>query len=118
MISSCDKTQEDEEPINDLLLNCWIDSYEENITLDNQLYRPCDFKVFEQSRFRFSFELKENNICEYLALSIVDAHMLVDGTWELNDTKDEVTIFNMDGNFHLKLDIIEIDKDFLKIKVQ
>ena len=83
------------------LKGCWIHSHEENY----ETYRPCNYKEYPESRFRFTFDLMKNNKCEYLFLAPDDTHYMEEGTWnldkennilELNNEKYKITHFESD----------------------
>ncbi len=60
------------------LINVWLESYEE----DYGIYRPTDYRTFPESLYRQYYKFMENNECEYLVLSPVDAHYIENGFWE------------------------------------
>ena len=99
------------------LVGCWTDSREENTT-DSELniFRPCDFKVFPASRYRYLFELNANHKCSWLYLAPNDAHHMVDGTWTYNKESRWLEIFDLEGNSVNKLKVSELDKDLMKIE--
>ncbi|MCB9233712.1 MAG: hypothetical protein H6581_18790 [Bacteroidia bacterium] len=64
------------------LVGCWTDSREENAPgSTTQAFRPCDFKKFPASRFRFRMDLKSDQTCQWLYLAPNDAHHMEPGTW-------------------------------------
>src|ERR1039457_2199153 len=80
------------------LLGCWTDSREENTQGSNVfIFRPCDYKVFPPSRYRFKMNLKSGSICSWLELAINDAHYMVDGTWTFNEATNELKLLNNEG---------------------
>ena len=107
---------QDNELIKSDLLGCWTDSREENSSNSNiNIYRPCDFKIFPVSRFRFKMDLKKDSNCSWYYLAPNDGHKMKDGTWTFNSEKNVLKIFNLD-NGEIKSFIIEqVDENILKI---
>lgn len=79
------------------LLNCWTHSYEEETQQGTELFRPCDYKEFGPSHYRQRMILKEDNQASYLQLSPVDAHTMVDGTWQYNNQTKTLRILDSTG---------------------
>jgi hypothetical protein len=99
---------------NPLLLKCWIASYEEsNSNIEPYIYRPCDYKDFTIIWYRNSFTLKEDWTCEFLVLAPNDAHYFIEGTWELNESNDVITLYDFDEKVLAQHEIIEIEEDLL-----
>lgn len=100
-------------------VKCWTDSREDNIQgAGTNIYRPCDFKDFPASRFRFRMELNENGSCNYLHLASNCAHYIAPGSWtfnaqnkhlEIRDQKEQVIWTFKILNLHK--DVMEIEKD-------
>ncbi len=111
---SCTKTSTVK--TNPFLFNCWTDSYEESENKESTIYRSCDYKVFDSSHYRNSFTLREDLTLDYLVLSPVDAHFFIEGTWELNESMDVITLFSNDDKVLAKYKIVEIEEDMLSLK--
>ncbi len=98
------------------LLGCWTDSREENTITNISVYRPCDFKTFPASRFRFKMDLQEDGTCSWFYLAPNNGHFMKDGTWTFNKEKKVLRIFNL-NNEEVKSFIIEqVDENILKIE--
>jgi len=97
------------------LLGCWTDSREEN-TDNTNIYRPCDFKSFPISRFRFKMDLKENGSCAYLYLAPNDAHHMKDGTWTFDENTKTLKIFNASNEVIKNFIIAKVGEDILQIE--
>jgi hypothetical protein len=99
------------------LLGCWTDSREEN---DPQsmiyVYRPCDFKEFPLSRFRFKMDLRNDFTCSINCLSANDAHSMQEGIWTYNEENRELKLKNGEGKEVETFIIEQVSKDLLKIK--
>ena len=77
------------------LIGCWTDSMKEKNPKDSiRIFRPCDFKEFPASRFRFIMELKNDEKCICLYLAPIDAHQMMDGTWNHKRETKTLRIFN------------------------
>jgi hypothetical protein len=99
------------------LLGCWTDSREENTQNSNvAIFRPCDFKSFPSSRFRFRMDLKDNNICSWLYLAPDDGHYMKDGTWTFDSITMTLKVFNANAEEIESFVVIATNKDILKIK--
>jgi len=98
------------------LIGCWTDSREENIKGSNEyIYRPCDYKTFPPSRYRFKMNLKGGSNCSYLVLSPDDGHYMTNGSWSFNEETNELKIY--DGDKEIFKCIIEsVEHNLLKIK--
>lgn len=100
------------------LIGCWADSREENDQNgDISIYRPCDFKEFPRSRFRFKMEIKKNNVCSWLHLSPTDRHHFKEGTWLFDKETNTLKIFDKDKKEAKRFIIFKTAKDILKIKI-
>ena len=99
------------------LIGCWTDSREENKT-DSELniYRPCEFKTFPPSRYRFTMELKANQKCSWLYLAPNDAHHMVDGTWAFNKESGILEIIDLQGSSMQRFIVIGLEKNLMKIE--
>jgi hypothetical protein len=99
------------------LYNCWTDSREET-SLDSSfsIFRPCDFKSFPASRFRFRIEFKENGECSWLNLAPNDAHYMVQGTWSYDKEKRIITVKDQSGNVFATYKPISIAGDIMKVE--
>lgn len=101
------------------LIGCWVDSGEEyQANSDVKIFRPCDFKVFPPSRYRYKLELKAHSLCSWLYLAPNDAHYMVNGTWTYDDNTKVLKIFDGSVTNVKQFTVIEVGKDVLKMKVQ
>ncbi len=99
-----------------LLIGCWTDSREENVgDTDISIYRPCEYKEFPPSRFRFTMELRENNECSWLYLAPNDAHHMKEGTWMYEEKDATLVIFDENQNEIKRFKIEFLDEDILKV---
>jgi hypothetical protein len=99
------------------LQGCWTESREENTQGSNVfIYRPCDYKVFPPSRYRFKMNLKSGSICSWLVLSQNDGHYMQDGTWTFNEETKELKLYNMEGKEVRRFIIEEVEDKILKMK--
>lgn len=84
---------------------CWAASFEEDndaITV-SKTYRPCDYKEFKPSMFRYRIEFFRDGKCKWLQLAANDAHYFVDGTWKYN--RGNVTVLDAKGEIKMKFKI-------------
>jgi hypothetical protein len=93
----------------DEIINSWVESFEESYGI----YRPVDFKIFPQLIYRQYYNLMEDNKCEYLVLSPVDAHYLENGFWEYIAKEKVLKIYNQDKELQRELKVGSISKDLL-----
>ncbi len=114
VIASCKKNNDDTILIS-LLEKSWTQSYEENTSESYNVYRPSDYKDFPPSRFRQVFNLKENNICDYLVLALNDGHYMENGNWEYDEKTNIIKIMNKDLIVLYEFEIIELKNDLLKL---
>lgn len=99
------------------LLGCWTHAYEENTgTKEEKIFRPCDYKAFPPSRFRFSLELKEDGVCSYLELAPNDAHAMTDGIWHLVAKTNTIEVWSQENVKIASYTILEIKEDLLTLK--
>jgi len=97
------------------LLGCWTDSYEENSD-NTKIYRPCNFKSFPISRFRFKMDLKEDGSCTYLYLAPNDAHSKKAGTWTFDEETKNFKILSTGKEVIREFVIAKVEEDVLQIK--
>ena len=99
------------------LIGCWTNSYEENQSFENnQVYRPCDYKEFPPSRFRFIMDLKSDNTCEYLNLSTNDGHQMTSGHWSFDKKTETITIQDKNEKEIKKLIVKKAQKDIVVLE--
>ena len=100
-----------------VFFGCWVDSREEN-EADSKIsiYRPCDYKEFPQSRFRFKMVLRPDYSCSWLYLAPNDGHKLIEGKWYFDKEKSILKILNLRGGLVKRFNIEEIEKDKMSIK--
>ncbi|MFV0564438.1 MAG: hypothetical protein ACK5NB_01255 [Flavobacteriaceae bacterium] len=94
------------------IINSWVESYEE----DYGIYRPMDYKKFPESPYRQYYRFMENNACQYLMLSPVDAHYLENGFWEYIEEKKGIAIYDKNMELNRMLKVVSITSDFLQIE--
>ncbi|QNR25157.1 hypothetical protein [Croceimicrobium hydrocarbonivorans] len=99
----------------EILLGCWTDSREES-TIDFNIFRPCDYKEFPISRYRFMMVLEENQECQWLYLSPNDAHSMVPGTWKFDESSRTLSIFSSDGKMIRNFELTALSESEMKIK--
>lgn len=98
------------------LLGCWTDSREENTNTDIRVYRPCDYKTFPASRFRFQMDLKKDSTCSWFYLAPNDAHSMKDGTWSFDKEMKILKIFNLNNEEVKSFNIEHVEENILKIE--
>lgn len=95
---------------------CWTSSYEEATSTDQQVFRPCDYKEFPISHYRLRFELQPNHVASYLFLSPADAHHMVPGTWNYNESSKTLIIKDSTGMNAHNFKVIALAEDKLVVK--
>lgn len=90
-------------------LNIWIESYEEG----DGIYRSSDSLLVQNWRFRQTYHFMENNRCEYLFSSPVDAHSMVKGYWDYDKEKMILRIYSLDKALLHDLKVVSISDDLL-----
>ena len=113
---SCTTNLEEEGLRTDFLVNCWTHSMEEDPDGSTQVYRTCDSMDFPDSRFRMVFDLKSDGTCEFLALSPVDAHMMVPGTWTFESGTQRLMIFADKGDPAFMMRVEKLEQSFAELK--
>jgi hypothetical protein len=106
-----------QEKVSDLHLikKSWTHSGEEENENGYSIYRPSDYKEFPPSRFRQTFDFKDNRVCIYLVLAPNDAHYNQEGVWEYDESIGIITVMNgTDVVFEFK--VLELNKNILKLK--
>ena len=99
------------------LVGCWANSREESKDPSvRTMFRPCDFKEFPPSRFRFTFELMKAGKCEILRVGATDAHYTEFGTWTFDKKTHLLELFNVEGNSHRKFEILNLEANLLELK--
>lgn len=99
----------------DLLLNCWVFTYEDYTQDGPWIYRPCE-DIDEIGWDRYVFTVYEDGICEYLVSYPNDGQEFVEGTWILN-SNDVFTIVSLDGIIITEYKILQLEEDFLKVEL-
>lgn len=83
----------------DQFLGCWVDSREETESkAPMSFFRPCDFKEFPASRFRFEMRLFDDGACHWKFLDPGDKHGFKLGSWRFNPFDNEIQILDETGN--------------------
>ena len=99
------------------LIGCWTDSREENLPdSDLNIYRPCDYKEFPFSRFRFKMDLRNDFTCSWFDLSSTDRHSMKEGKWTFDSKAHILKLFNLEGRVVKKFTIAVLNEDIMKIK--
>jgi len=99
------------------LLGCWANSREESKEPSvSTIFRPCDFKEFPPSRFRFTFELMKAGKCELLMVGPTDAHYMTEGTWTFDKNTQRLELFNAEGTSHRKFEVLNFGENLLELK--
>lgn len=94
---------------------CWSASYEENQETDKEkLFRPCDYN-FPPSRFRQTMVFDKKGTCQVLQIGETDAHYFADCRWTYDKKKKLVNIADDKGKIKMKIKIVSVDKEKLKI---
>jgi hypothetical protein len=99
------------------LLGCWVNSREESkVPSVSTIFRPCDFKEFPPSRFRFTFELMKAGKCKIGMVGPTDAHYMENGTWAFDKKTNLLELFNAEGNSHRKFEVLDFGENLLELK--
>lgn len=112
LFSSCTKESTIEKTVDELLINEWVHSYEEDTVGDRQTYRPFDKIGYPLSRGRRYFVLQKNKECAYLELAPNDAHQQRTGSWELVSGA-HLILRNKSGETVTNMEIFELTADRL-----
>ncbi|ELS01737.1 hypothetical protein Xen7305DRAFT_00014420 [Xenococcus sp. PCC 7305] len=91
----------------------WVHSYEEDGN-GMQVYRPEDYD-FPPSRGRGGFELKENKQFILYTIGPTDRPQALLGNWRIIDSNKLKVYFESKADQSFNLEIVEIDKQYLKI---
>lgn len=103
--------------VNEFLDICWTHSQEEDEQdRSKTTFRKCDFKEFGVSRFRFQFQLMDDQKCKFLSLAPNDAHFMTEGSWTFDDMSRTLTINSIDGKVVFSKILEKIEKDKLVFK--
>ena len=101
------------------LIGCWTDSREENLPeSDFNIYRPCDYKTFPFSRFRFKMDLRNDFTCSWFDLSSTDRHSMKEGKWTFDNKTHILKLLNLEGRVVKKFSIAELNQDIMIIKTK
>ena len=95
----------------------WFNSYEEEAD-DGEIYRPEGYKEYSGSRYRRTYTFEEDGKCKWLVFSPRDAHYEMICFWNYDQRDKIISIRTESGKEILKLKIIELKKDLLKIQTQ
>ena len=99
-----------------LLENSWTHSSEESMPGQIEVYRPSNYKEFPQSRYRQIFNLKNNNLCDYLVLLPNDGQYMKNGNWEFDEKSNNIKIYNENSEVLYEYEVIELRDNLLKLK--
>ncbi len=95
------------------LINIWVESHEEGLGT----YRPSNFKQFPASWFRQTYNFMEENNCEYLILSPVDAHYMEEGKWEYDKDSETIRIYKINNDLVRELKVTSLTSNLLRIEI-
>lgn len=121
LASTCQEDANDPPPTDEikaeLLLNCWVHVYEEDPDVYRQVYQVCELsEELPPSRFRATYTFLEDGVCEYLALSPVDAHHTATGTWEFDKENHQVKVYDKNGALVITMTILEIGEERMVVR--
>ena len=113
VITGC-KDLENNSAFDPMLLGCWINSREEQVTEDSLFYRPCDYLVeWPASRYTHSFVLEENGQGSYWVLHPADAHYWADCSWTFDAATRILTLYVHEFQEERSFRVHEITSDKL-----
>ncbi len=92
----------------------WTQSYEEEIG-SVLIFRPGNYKEFPPSRFRQVYIFMEDDLCKYYVLAPTDAHYFEDGTWNYDNEKQLLTIYNPSGQMEIKYKVLKLTDTLLEL---
>lgn len=96
---------------------CWTDSREEYSYEDGfKIFRPCEYKRFPPSRFRFKMDLKAGGSCSWLWLAPNDGHRMKPGTWTYDEESKKLVIRDESGKVVKEYVVLEVSGEMLKVK--
>ena len=96
---------------------CWTDSREEYDHGDSiMIFRPCDYKDFPPSRFRFRMVLNADSSARYLYLSPTDAHHMRAGNWHYAPASGLLEIRDEEGQIVRSFRVETLEDDRLGLK--
>lgn len=98
----------------EIIQGCWTDSYEEK-TQDTLIFRPCEYKKFPPSRFRFKMKLNADYTCSWYYLSPDDAHHMKEGTWNFDSDTRLLKIIDENAEKIKVYKLVKVEKDKLRI---
>jgi hypothetical protein len=100
----------------DRLINCWTHAMEEDSGDGTQIFRPCDSQEFPLSRFRMTMTLRPDGTAEYLELSPVNAHQLVEGRWAFDESQREFQLLNDKEENVLRATLEDLQNDRIALR--
>jgi len=83
---------------------------------DFQLFYPCGDERIAPSRFNPTYKFLDNNKCEYLELSLSDAHSFKEGIYEYNSETSILTVKSKKGDQIAKFRILNFSTNELKVQ--
>lgn len=99
------------------IAGCWTDSREEYQHDDGfKVFRPCTYKRFPASRFRYRMDLQADGSCTWLGLAPNDRHSMKPGTWHHDKATQTLRIKDAAGKAVHTYEVLEIRKDMLKVR--
>jgi hypothetical protein len=113
-IFSCSSSTDPEEDMIDMkyFSGSWLNSYEEEDTNTNFIYRPENYKSFPSSWFRMKYVFNEDNSCQWLVLAGNDAHYLKSGTWTQSRYNNNSIII------HDSAGVLQENKSFVIVRLE
>ena len=100
----------------DRFINCWTHAMEEDPGNGTQIFRPCDSQEFPVSRFRMTMTLRANGTAEYLELSPVDDHQLVEGSWVFDESQREFLLLSEREENVLRATLEDLQSDRIALR--
>jgi len=81
-----------------------------------QIFRPCDSQEFPASRFRMTMTLRSDGSAEYLEMSPIDAHQLVEGRWAFDESQREFQLLNDKEENVLRATLEDLQNDRIALR--
>jgi len=101
-----------------LLKTKWVESYEEKISDQVDIYRPGKLEDFPISWYRQVFHFGDENTIQYRILAPNDAHYMAEGSWEYLESNKIIKIYNSDAEKIYELEVVELTSQVLKLVVK
>lgn len=108
--------EKNEVTLESVLKGSWTQSYEEQTSVEIEIFRHSNSKDFPLSRYRQVFIFEENNQCQYLVLAPNDAHYVESGFWEFDEKSNIIKIFNLNFELLFQFEAVEFTDSLLKLR--